>query len=58
MSFYRFLPHKGLRRRGQPYGKFETDISEIDEEWFESREEFVNEIAQRIYQVLEEEDEV
>lgn len=38
---YRFLPSKGFRRQGQPYGTFETSKQELESEGFESMQEFL-----------------
>jgi hypothetical protein len=57
MTKYRFVPDKGLRRKGEPYTEFDTDVKEIDEEWFSSREEFCEAIAARIYETLNNDDE-
>lgn len=54
---YRFIPDKGIRRKGEPYSEFEVDIKEIDEEWFETREEFCQAIASQVYETLNNDDE-
>lgn len=38
---YRFSPDKGFRRQGEPYHMFESEIAELDSEWFETLEEFL-----------------
>ena len=38
---YRFSPDKGFRRQGESYPMFESDIAELDSEWFETLEEFL-----------------
>ncbi len=62
---YRFIPHKGLRRRGEPYEAFDTDIHELDEEQFmrlgmtkdEARKEYCEAVAALVYQVMNDDDE-
>lgn len=56
MSYYRFLPHKGLRQKGETYKEFFTSFDELDEEEFDDREQFCQAIASRIYNCLNEKD--
>lgn len=57
MTKYRFIPDKGIRRKGESYRDFETDVKEIDEEWYADREEFCQAVASMLYDTLNNDDE-
>lgn len=57
MSLFRFVPDKGIRRRGKHYEQFHDTFRELDEEDFKDREEFCQAIASQLYEFLNDLDE-
>lgn len=53
---WRFHPAKGLREKGRPY-YHDIESEELDEEMFESREEFLEECKLLLERTLEREEE-
>ncbi len=54
---YRFSPDRGFRRQGESYSQFESDISEIDSEWYETLEDFLLACFSNSSEALEEDSE-
>jgi hypothetical protein len=53
---WRYHPGKGFRKKGKPY-HHDIETGEIDEEWFKSRDEFLEAIDEKNRYILEREDE-
>ncbi len=53
---WRYHPGKGFRKKGKPY-LHDIETSEIDEEWYRTREDFLEAINEKNKYILEREDE-